>query len=57
MKIVIEIEADLDGEATDKQIEAAALSAVETSVVTSEDMNDGSDYAVIFNSITASVIR
>lgn len=51
MKLWLEIDYEIDGEATDDQIIAAAMAAVKTSVVTSEELGDGEDYALLINSV------
>lgn len=50
MKLWIEIDYEIDGEATQKQVIAAAGALINGSVITSEEMDDGEDYAFIVNS-------
>lgn len=51
MKLWIEIDYQIDGEATEDQIVRAAAALINRSVITSEDIGDGDDYALIVNSL------
>lgn len=57
MKLWIEIDYEIDGEATMDQIVKAATELINTSVVLSEDIGDGEDYALIVNSIEILIER
>lgn len=51
MKLWIEVEYEIDGKATKEQIEKAAMKLIQGNVVTSEELDDGEDYAFLVNSI------
>ena len=51
MKLIIEIDYEIDGEATMDQAKRAVRSLIKSSVVTSEELGDFDAYALIVNSV------